>query len=483
MIARSPPVQTRTSTAIQSPSIQRSRITPERSDTPVTEAQQNGVPRQGSPLKTSITPNVQQEDIQIFEDPFTADAPASDVPNDSTDGAVRVLNELPINESNQRAESPAPVQSPTASNISDGPRDGDAQINGATSPPQSPQTKAETLRSRKLLQSGIERIKAHTLDTHGFRKVLDLTRTTEPVDLFASHAAESKRYDDLMSALCDYATAPVENTSTNPKQSGQGYELKRQALGLMRFLLGSQQSLYRKWNMSGSWPTRCLTASLEARKAVEGVGMVVKDIESLASEAVRGGRKTEILDTVIDFLERVDNANPTNNEEEQSAATTPGAEKKNAWLRVPDLASKSRAQATAFALRTLSASITTTNSTTPTTAPLTDTQRIRIVTITAKHLRSQDAEVRKADVELATLLYTVWPTSEHDDQQQQQRQLNGHGDTNREEGAKNGNVETHHGKREFWSALEKTEQGLQESSRNLIVYYIARREGRVDNVR
>ncbi|KAG9716713.1 hypothetical protein KCU75_g23366, partial [Aureobasidium melanogenum] len=102
-------------------------------------------------------------------------------------------------------------------------------------------------------------------------------------------------------------------------------------------------------------------------------------------------------------------------------------------------------KAVALALRNLAALIA---STTVTASPLSRDLGERAGRLAVVSLRSKDAEVRKSSVELATQLHVSWPSSDDETQ----------GDS----------------KSEFWSMLEKN--GLQESARNLIVYFIARRE-------
>lgn len=117
---------------------------------------------------------------------------------------------------------------------------------------------------------------------------------------------------------------------------------------------------------------------------------------------------------------------------------------------------------------------------------LTESQRRSVVDLTARYLRSRDAEVRKADVELATTLYGIWPVVQsqwnngnHDGEDYRDGDYangGGHGIGDEFDG-RTGGVDGSQ-KLGFWTALERTPSGLQESTRNLIVYFIARREGR-----
>lgn len=376
-----------------SQSVQRRSRTPERSDTPIVNAPPS---RQGSPLKTSTLSNAPQEEIKIYEDPFTGAPSATETPATPTPQNAQVLHELPITGNNIRESSVTLDGSPAASDAGS-PRLSQ-QPNGITPPPLSPTSKAEVLRSRKLLNSGIERIRARSLDCHGLRKVLDLARSPETAEIFGS---EGRRFNDLMLALLDFVTS-----AEVLKQ-----DLKRQAVCILKVLLTASQ--YRKWVAQSHWHPRALTAIFEARRHVEGLGLLVKELEGLAQEVVRLGKGEECVDAVASYL--------------QTTTTT-----------VSDAGAKpSSAHATALALSTLTSLITLDST-------VLAQEKGRVAAITAAHLTSPVAEVRKKDVELATELHARWPTT----------------------GVA--------GSEDFWAALEK--ESVQESTKSLIMYFIARRE-------
>lgn len=402
---------------------QRPRRPSERSDSPTTNGYTNGLqpglPRHGSPLKAS-TP-VADDEFQIHEDPFSA-ANDGDQGRSITPQPARVLNELPLNESNQVNGSPAPSAASASTD-----RDGSVSplANGVKSPILSPESKAEVLRSRKLLVSGIERIRGRTLDTHGFRKVLELVRSPESANIFGS-VGEARRFDDLCGALLDYITEPSEligGTARHPQ------DLKRQATSVLKTILNFQDAPYKKWISTGRWLQRTLTGMFDARRGVEGLGLLVKDIELMAVDISSKIRVESGEKAVATWLEH-DNA-----EAEDTTAENEPVEP------MQDARTKSRTRATAFALRTLAALLASD------TAGSSESINTRIAMIAATRIKSRDAEVRKAAVELATQLHAVWPS------------------VNGEENA---------AKDDFWILLDKN--GVQESARNLIVYFIARRE-------
>ncbi|KAG9536802.1 hypothetical protein KCU79_g21020, partial [Aureobasidium melanogenum] len=259
---------------------QHTRRTSDRNDSPVTISHQPSPQREVSPAKPaggaasplptlapaaqieSASPQAEEAAFQIHEDPFMEGIEASEAQKaQQSQDARSVLGEVPVNEFSQ-------VATAESSNREEMPRTED-------SPPQSPQTKSETLRSRKLLMSGIERIRGRTLDAHGFRKVLELIKSSESGEIFGS-VGEGRRFDDLCSVLLDYIVESSDVAANPAVRHSQ--ELRRQATSVMRTVLNAQQPPYRKWIASGRWYPRALTGALDARKNVEGSGLLVKDL-------------------------------------------------------------------------------------------------------------------------------------------------------------------------------------------------------------
>jgi len=398
---------------LQSSTSQRLRRASNRSDT-------QSIPRQSSPLKTASAP---AEEFQIHEDPANARTNGVEVSPPSPQ-EPRVLNELPINESSQpshmvRENHDQEPVSPTQT--------GEATKGSALSPVASPESKTEVVRSRKLLISGIERIKSHTLDAHGFRKVIELVRSSESGDVFGS-VGEGRRFDDLVGALLEYIVAPLEPVSGSTKHT---QELKRQAITVLRVLLNKQNTAYKKWISSGRWCQRILAGAFDARKSVDGLGLLVKDIETLTSEIPTKVQPEEGEGTILTWLEQADHGSHSEQGEEHDSIVELPQDSKETGV----------ARATALALRTLSSFLTAAGD-----VPVTTDITIRVAHTTAACLQSTDAEVRKAAVELATDLHGIWPATE--------------------EGANDS-------KSDYWTLLESC--GVQESARNLIVYFTARK--------
>ena len=426
------------STDAQPSEPQHTRRASDRNDSPITISHRPSPQREASPPKPisavaspapTLAPAAQIESaaapseeaaFQIHEDPFMEGIEASEAQKmRQSQDARDVLGEVPVNEFSQ-------VES---SNRDELPRIED-------SPPQSPQTKSETLRSRKLLMSGIERIRGRTLDAHGFRKVLELIKASESGDIFGS-VGEGRRFDDLCSVLLEYIVESSDAAANPAVRHSQ--ELRRQATGVMRTVLNAQQPPYRKWIAAGHWYPRALTGALDARKNVEGSGLLVKDLEALASDVVARIHPDEGEKAIVEWLERrVSEAEYDTQEQELDGAVAA------VQARHGDESLVRKNKAMALALRNLAALIA---STTASASPLSKDLGERAGRLAVVCLRSKDAEVRKSSVELATQLHMSWPA-----------------DADKQADSKS----------EFWSMLEKN--GLQESARNLIVYFIARRE-------
>ncbi|KAM0709166.1 hypothetical protein Q7P35_003202 [Cladosporium inversicolor] len=333
------------------------------------------VARRASPVKSA---SPQPAEVQIYEDPVASYREETPV-----NGERQVLSELPVNE-NVRAQSPTHSvdshQSPAGSPI----RPVDSQ-----SPDQN---RSEALKNRRLLVSGIDRIRTRALDAHGFRRVQDLAKCQ--LDIWDN----GTKYDELMSVLLDYLRSFPSDGRLNQLPPTKSAGLKVQALSIVRTLL----TLQRKY--AGAWHANAINAVLFARQAAES--NVISDIERTVDEIVKVANPIPCIDTINQQL------TSTATEDEAAAA-----------------------RSTALSLNTLrtlliSCRYTKVDISADTAAALAHTA--------ARYLEHADAEVRKADVELACEVFTRF------------------GDD----------------KATFWSEFK----GVEEGRLGLLTYYIARRE-------
>jgi CLIP-associating protein 1/2 len=407
------------------------------------------------------------EEVQIYEDPFTDEEPASG------DAAGRkVLGELPVNE-NVRLVSPtqspisrpSPMDSPHRhSDRSDVP-DEPSTTNGSTSASNSHDA-TEVLRNRRLIASGIERIRARTLDAHGFRRVQDLVKS--PMDLWEN----GKKYDELMGVLHDYLQTFDRDPKLAQLPPSKAAGLKAQALGAVRALL----AVHRKY--AHPWYSRTLLVLLACRTTLP------VNINPISSSST-----TALSSSSPGTNDSSDNSsrNNTNNHHhyhlvisdllrtaDEIIAVAPPApclEAIQAWLPSSSSSSSSpnnnstpspRALAMALTfLRQLlmQASSKRSNGVAPSSSSSSPNDKsdptvpadllILLARSSARLLNAADPEVRKADVDLAAEMFEGWFC------------------TSNNATAASGGLSPDHFWREF--------KGVEESRLGLLTYYIAKR--------
>lgn len=346
---------------------------------------QRVMPRSNSPLKTT-----QGEEVQIYEDPFVTDS------NDSrAEGERKVLGELPVNENTR-------TQSPSQSSAShDSPSSSPRNMTETRSPTNAnQQDRAEVLKTRRLLNSGIERIRARTLDAHGFRRLQDIVKS--PLDIWEN----GQKYDELMAALLKH----LQTTDRSPVPTQQApttkpLTSKPQALALIRALL------FLHKNPAQRWHAQTLVAVLSSRRVVDPNTHTATDIERVLDDITAQTSSSEsCIDALIAYLL------PDQNQELFHTSINPSS--------------------TALTLSTLRRLLLTTKQ-----QPLDPSRRHRLIDLSASFLDSADAEVRKADVELASEVFDFCGDGE--------------------------------AKREFWMVFK--DHGVEEGRLGLVSYYIARR--------
>lgn len=306
---------------------------------------------QGNPVKAT-TP---QPEVRIYEDPFTEQG---DQPGTSEER--KVLGELPVNE-NVRLNSPAQSVGSSASPAGSPRQPSDPQMPNLAST----QDRAEVMRNKKLLVSGIERIRTKQLDAHGFRKVQDVVKSR--TDIWDG----GKKYDDLMSVLLDY----LQTVDQDPKLAQQPTKvagLKAQALGLVRALL----TICRKDAVA--WHAKALVAVLVCRKSIDNSSHVVADMQRTADEIVQHAALDACIDAVLDFL-------PASTSEEPTAARSISM----ALVVLRQLVSSAKAKH----------------------IELEESRRARLAQTSARYLNDADSEVRKVDVDLASELFDAFGSS------------------------------------------------------------------------
>lgn len=304
--------------------------------------------QQGGPVKS---PAPQPEEVQIYEDPFIEDEAQVGAQEDR-----KVLGELPVNE-NVRLESPTlsvgSNASPTGS-----PRHLDSQVPTISTP----QDRTDAMRNRKLLDSGIQRIRSKALDAHGFRRVQELAKSKS--DIWDG----GKNYDELMAVLLDYLRT-FDRDAKLTQQPHKAAGLKTQALGLVRALM----TLFRKDAVA--WHGKALVSVLVCRQGIDVSSHVLADVQRTADEIIQEAAPESCIDAILDFLPMSTNDDTMSPHSVAMALSV---------LRQILIAAKDRE------------------------VDLGVERRAHVAQATARYLGDADSEVRKADVELASELFEIF---------------------------------------------------------------------------
>lgn len=150
--------------------------------------------------------------------------------------------------------------------------------------------------ARKILDSVIERVRARTLDVHGFRKLQALIRSSGD-----SIWEDGYKFDELILPLLEYLELPNDDATL---RSGKAPDLKTQDLVTVRLLLQHQPKYFADY-----YP-RALTAVLTARKHYNSTSHIVCGLEETAESVVQQCDPPPCLDAVLDLLVEKGSTNP-----------------------------------------------------------------------------------------------------------------------------------------------------------------------------
>ncbi|KAI7541976.1 hypothetical protein KC317_g16735 [Hortaea werneckii] len=428
------------------------------------------VQRRGSPVKAT-TPQPQEE-IQIYEDdPFTAEAEANG--EAGTEGR-KVLGELQVNE-NVRAQSPTQSHGSSQS-----PAGSPRQANGAAPgrSPQPMQDRAEVLRNRRLLSSGIERIRTKTLDAHGFRRVQDLARSDDDI-----WEEGGKKFDDLMAVLLEYLSTFDSDPKTANQPAHKTSGLRIQALGLLRTLLSPvgnninnndrRPAAFSKPSaaMAATWYPKTLLTLYTCRGNGDGsqtLGFASPDLDKTAATLLAlpalHQNPDPSLQATLSYLSSHSSSSSSSSSFTSSSTTT----------TTDTTISRSSISAALQTLRSLLATCGPSWSPSP-------ILRKGLTRTAARFLSSPDLEVRKRAVELGSECFGFFPSSSSSSSQTAKV---GGGEEGRKDGEVGGGEDggegqgegtvgggEGEGKEAFWREF----RGAEEGRLGLLTYYIARR--------
>ncbi|KAF2127645.1 protein STU1 [Dothidotthia symphoricarpi CBS 119687] len=374
-------------------------------------------PRIRSPDRPSTRGTDAQEEVQVYEDPFVGDEPASA----GHQANKPVLEELPINEkSNERRRS---------SDLADHVMMDDAgeerprghhkttSTGNVTRAENTDTNNAEALKNKQLLVSGIKKIEARTVEAHMFRRMQDVVKSHPDIWI-----PNDENFTRLLTSSLAYLEAPVENLQTSPLKA---VNLKVQALATIRALL----SMYRR--ETAKYSSQVLTSLLHTKAQYENTSHIAIDLETTAAEIVKYGHTLDCLDAVLALVEHTPTSPPMSSSSLNS---------KSSVTLIP---TPSATRTTTMALASLAALV---NVTRQKNLPLPAEQTARLGRLAVRCMDDADADVRKADVEFCIALH--------------ERISKGLGEKGGAEGGGG-----------FWRAVA----GAREQHLNLLTYYLAKR--------
>lgn len=220
-----------------------------------------------APEPVSETP-ASTSTMKVYEDPFTDDQPT---PKPSFN--LPVLEDKPVNAD--------------AGNLS--------HANGPVSLTEAADSTERIRQNSRLLDSGITRIKAKTLDVHGFRKLQSLLRDSKGI-------FTDEKFEALLIGLFLYLEDPLP--SVNPDKA---QDIKAQILATIRLLLRKERDNFQPHVSQG------LESLLETRSAYDIRAHIVSGLEVLADELVTIGDSSEIVVVLTKRLESCDGVVPEDN--------------------------------------------------------------------------------------------------------------------------------------------------------------------------
>lgn len=347
-------------------------VIPPRQTTTIPPATNGSPTRPGTSgsFETEAEPSLQartenEQPLAIYEDP---DAQRTEQPQ-RAEIVEPVLEEIPVNE---QFNHPPSRDNTAGTNGHD--RDHEEEERPISpskrilvQPGEVSQDRAETLKNRRLLASGIDRIRAKTLDPHGFRRLQEFVKS--------SAKETSAPLGELLDALCSYVESPDQTLRVN---ASKAQSLKSQCLATIRGLV----TLHRQDDKVRPLIGRVLCAALATYRSTDNGSQIANDIEKTTNLLVRaaGDQLTDCINAVLQLAE--DEASSEYQNRSHVASMSLGVLSRllqQAQSRPEELGT---------------------------------TQKARLGKLAVRFLEDMDADVRRADTEFCTDLYGVFGESD-----------------------------------------------------------------------
>lgn len=155
---------------------------------------------------------------------------------------------------------------------------------------QQPPSPEKARQNSRLLDSGISKIKAKSLETHGFRKLQSLIR--DPQTVFTDG-----KFEAIVLGLFEYLADPLADQPEDKVP-----DIKAQVLTTIKMLLKKERDNFQPHISKG------LEALLQTRAAYDSRAHVVSGLELLADELVGIGNTPEIVVVLAAQMSKVDDS-------------------------------------------------------------------------------------------------------------------------------------------------------------------------------
>ena len=235
-----------------------------------------------------------QRPLKVYEDPVKKNS-NTDQPVLATPRAPRALGELPVNEPTSQNRIAAERELLMEKKNEGKPAHYHQDWTGFQQSEYRQLRKAENvdnpMLARKILESGIVRIQARSLDVHGFRKLQALIPSAP-----ASIWEEGYKLQELLVPLLDYLEA--SNKFNDVRDAIRDLDIKTQILVVIKLLMKNHARFFEPF-----YP-QTLSALVMARKHYHPSTHMVAGIEETASDVITNcGPPAACISSMLDLLD------------------------------------------------------------------------------------------------------------------------------------------------------------------------------------
>lgn len=237
--------------------------------------------------------------LTVYEDPETnasAETYSKNIKKSPEVPKKPVLEEIPVNEPSAPTpritkQQAMPVSSLNGNIASPNALENSHRILGKIGAERrrslSPRSKDPT-KAKEMIDKGIARIKAKSLDVHGYRKLQGLIKYHDSIFI------DESKYDQMLLGLLDALEVPTDDKRTSVPRS---MDLKIQILVTIRLMFA----------YNGAWFAvhypRVMTALLNTRKNYELTHHIVSGLEETAEDIIASCEAVDVIFAVLDLIE------------------------------------------------------------------------------------------------------------------------------------------------------------------------------------